>query len=335
MRDASRGRLRGHQAKDFHCEARRAASRAFRLPLLPKQHRDWPMNQQTPPSVSGDAVIRALAGGSEIVITTTSRLAGAIHSLTWNGKQFIDSFDHGRQLQSAANFDLGGDLRDEAFNPTEAGCKRDADGPTSTSRLLHLSSAGCELVTQSQMAFWLSPRQRSGGHVALNTTALSDHLLRKEVRIGVPGFAHAIRTAVTFTVPAGERHTRGTFEVLTGYMPREFRNFHVLLNDGSLKPLSEGSGEQQHPVIVSTTAGSHAMGAWSPDVARTTGQPPMYGRFWFESAHVSKWNCVFRERARRRIWRTRLQPGDYRYLVFSAVGTREQVRETLWGLRSA
>lgn len=27
--------------------------------------------------------------GSEIVITTTSRLAGAIHSLTWNGKEFI------------------------------------------------------------------------------------------------------------------------------------------------------------------------------------------------------------------------------------------------------
>src|SRR5687768_5976005 len=48
------------------------------------------------------AVIRAPAGQSEIVITTTPRVAGAIHSLTWNGKEFIDSFDHGRQLQSAA-----------------------------------------------------------------------------------------------------------------------------------------------------------------------------------------------------------------------------------------
>ena len=50
----------------------------------------------------GHAVIRAPAHGSEIVITTTPRLAGAIHSLTWNGKEFIDSFDHGRQMQSAA-----------------------------------------------------------------------------------------------------------------------------------------------------------------------------------------------------------------------------------------
>ena len=31
-------------------------------------------------AVSGDAKIRAKAGPSEIVITTTSRLAGAIHS---------------------------------------------------------------------------------------------------------------------------------------------------------------------------------------------------------------------------------------------------------------
>jgi hypothetical protein len=35
---------------------------------------------------SGDSVIHAPAGKSEIVITTTTRLAGAIHSLTWDGK---------------------------------------------------------------------------------------------------------------------------------------------------------------------------------------------------------------------------------------------------------
>ena len=53
----------------------------------------------------GDAVIRAPFGGSEIVVTTTARLAGAIHSVRWKGKEFIDSADHGRQLQSASSFD--------------------------------------------------------------------------------------------------------------------------------------------------------------------------------------------------------------------------------------
>ena len=287
-----------------------------------------------PASVSGDAVIRAPAGGSEIVIRTTSRLAGAIHSLTWNGWEFIDSFDHGRQLQSAANFDLGGTLRDEAFNPTEAGCERDGDGPTSTSRLISFSASGAGLQTVTRMAFWLPPGRRAGGRIAANTTAVSDHLLRKDMQIGVPGFPHAIRYAVTFTVPPGERHTRGTFEALTGYMPPAFRTFHALGDDGSLEPLSAGPGEQRHPVIISTATGSHAMGAWSPSVARTTGQSPTYGRAWFEHAHVSKWNCVFRERARRWIWPRRLAAGDYRYLVFVAVGTRDQVHATLTGLRS-
>ncbi len=52
---------------------------------------------------SGDAVIRGKAGKSEIVIRTTTRLAGAIHSLTWDGVEFVDSADHGRQIQSAAS----------------------------------------------------------------------------------------------------------------------------------------------------------------------------------------------------------------------------------------
>ena len=41
-------------------------------------------------SPSGNASIRGQAGSSAIVITTTDRLAGAIHSLTWGGKEFIE-----------------------------------------------------------------------------------------------------------------------------------------------------------------------------------------------------------------------------------------------------
>ena len=48
---------------------------------------------------SGDAVIRAPAGGSEIVIKTTSRMAGAIEFLQWGGKEFIDDDDHGRSCR--------------------------------------------------------------------------------------------------------------------------------------------------------------------------------------------------------------------------------------------
>lgn len=284
-------------------------------------------------AVAGDAVIRAPAGGSEIVITTTSRLAGAIHSLTWNGREFIDSADHGRQLQSAANLDLdrAEGFHVETYNPTEAGSRADGAGPTSTSRLLWLSAAGRDLVTVNRMAFWLRPGEKSGGNPAVNTTLLSNLLLQKEVRIGAEGFDNAIRYAVTFTVPADERHRRGTFEALTGYMPPEFRTFHALRADGGIEPLSDGPGEQPLPVIISTADGGHAMGAWSPDRARTTGRPPGYGRWWFEPDRVAKWNCVFREQAADG---TVLEPGTYRYLVWVAVGTRQQVADTLARLRA-
>ena len=278
--------------------------------------------------VSGDAVIRRPASGSEIVITTTSRLAGAIHSLTWGGRQFIDSLDHGRQLQSASNLDLGCQLFNECFNPTEAGCERDMAGPTSTSRLLYLSTGGREVLTVTQMAFWLRPGQTSGGHTALNTTALSNHLLEKHVRIGAEGLDHAIRHAITFTLPADERHERATFEILTGYMPPEFDTFLRLLPDGSLEEIGPGPGEQPHPVILATADGRHAMGCWSPATSRTTGRPPTYGRFAFPAQKVVKWNCVVREQDK-----AGLATGAHPYLVYTAVGTREQVRTTLVTLR--
>jgi len=289
------------------------------------------------PPVSGDAEVRAPAGGSEIVIRTTSRLAGAIDSLTWRGREFIDSHDHGRQLQSASNWDAGGDLHAETFNPTEAGSERDGAGPTSTSRLLWLHANGRDLQTVSRMAFWLQPDQQSGGHPARNTVALSDHLLQKHVRLGADhldaAFAgHAICHDITFTIPAGEGHRQGVFEVLTGYMPAAFRRFHALTRDGRLEPLNDGPGEQPLPVVVATADGGHAMGTWSPSVSRTTGRPATYGRFWFEHERVSKWNSVIRETAPAD---TTLEPGTYAYRVWVAVGTLEDVRQTLVALRAA
>lgn len=133
---------------------------------------------------TGDASIRSSVGDSEIVITTTERLAGAIHSLIWNGKEFIDSHDHGRQLQSAANFDAGSRFSGETFNPTEAGSRRDGAGPWSTSRLLQLVATRNSLQTTNHMAFWLAPGETSGGRPAKNTTLLSNHLLTKRVTIG-------------------------------------------------------------------------------------------------------------------------------------------------------
>ena len=276
-------------------------------------------------SPAGDAVIRRKAGSSEIVITTTARLAGAIHSLTWNGREFLDSADHGRQLQSASNLDCGTPVTDESFNPTEAGSRSDGAGPASSSRLLNLSAAGNVLQTTVQMAFWLRPGEKSSVHLAKNTTILSEHLLTKRVQIGYRDLPNVIRYDVTFRVPAGERHTHAVFEALTGYMPAEFaRPLAFSASGGTLDPIGPGNGEIAQPVVLSVEGGTHAMGIYSPPhtLPKTTG--PTFGRFRFEPEKVVKWNCVFRVSDAAGI-----APGDYAFRMFVVVGDLPAVADSL------
>lgn len=275
--------------------------------------------------VDGRVLIRGKALGSEIVLTTTNRLAGAIHSLRWKGKEFIDSADHGRQLQSASNFDLGTRFTAETFNPTEAGSRNDGAGETSSSRLLHLTASKDSLQTTTQMAFWLTPGQRSSGRLAKNQGILSNHLLTKRVTIGYKSFPNVIQYDVTFSTPIGERHTYAQFEAVTGYMPAEFSAFWKFNpKTREREPLTDGPGEQRDPVILSTPSGSHAMGVFSPDQPSPGYEQAGYGRFRFARQRVVKWNCVFRIRDPQGV-----EPGDYRFRSFVVIGDLEQVVATI------
>lgn len=283
-----------------------------------------------PPPPNGNAVVRGKAGTSEIVLTTTDRLAGAVHSLTWKGKEFIDSTDHGRQLQSAASFDCAraNEFWAECFNPTEAGSRTDGTGEKSSSKLLRLSADGSELRTTTQMAFWLAPGEKSSGRPVLNDQILSEHLVSKRVRIGYRRLAHVIDYEVTFTVPNGERHTYAQFEALTGYMPPEFGRFwRFLPSSGKLEELDDGPGEQPYPVVFANEAGTHAMGVFSPDQPSPGYEKAGYGRFRFQAEKVVKWNCVFRVRSAKGV-----AAGNYRYRLFVPVGTLEDVRQALAAL---
>lgn len=281
---------------------------------------------------SGNAVIRGKCGSSEIVVTTTARLAGAIHSLRWGGREFIDSFDHGRQLQSASSFNYGSsqEFWAECFNPTEAGSRADGVGERSSSKLLRISADGSELRTTTQMAFWLAPGEMSSGRPALNDKVLSDHTLTKRVRIGFKNLANVIEYEVTFSVPKGEPHTYAQFEALTGYMPPEFSQFLKFQPcSGKLNDLDDGPGEQELPVVFATEDGTHAMGVFSPDQPSPDYEKVGYGRFRFKAEKVVKWNCVFRRRIANGI-----PAGNHRFRVFVAVGTLDDVRTALDSLVS-
>ncbi|HEY4264218.1 MAG TPA: hypothetical protein VGM72_02795 [Micropepsaceae bacterium] len=280
-----------------------------------------------PGALEGAASIVDSFKGSPIVITTANAFAGAIFSLTWNGKQFINNYDHGRELQSASFFD--GYL--ECLNPTEAGSGDDGQKLTSTSRLLSLSAVGNVLRTRTQMAFWIKPGGESGHSCgsaarAVNTTVLSSDILSKTVTIGFQGMPNVIEHQITFTVT--EPHASALFQAVVGFMPASFSKFwsYNPLTE-KLEPLSDRSGYQRFPVVLSTADGSYAMGVYSPDEPQT---PEMrYGRYKFSGGlgdATNTWICRFDE--------TNIAAGDYNYRCYSIIGTLNDVRESLSKLYS-
>ena len=274
--------------------------------------------------VSGDAVLKKQIGKEEASITTTSRVAGAIHSFKFRGKEYIDSFDHGRQLQSASNLNMGKKFIPEVFNPTEAGSEFDGKGLKSSSKLLFLEVKNEELVTKNQMAFWIRPGMKSQGNLAYNTTELSNHLLQKQVRFGFMGLEQVLDYRVTFSVPEKEGHTYAQFEALTGYMPWEFQQFlRWSPEQKKLVPLDKQLGEQPFPVVLATEDGKHAMGVVSLEKRKGMAGPG-YGRFYFPNDKVVKWNCVYRVQDKNGV-----QAGDYSFRMLVPFGTVAEVENTI------
>ena len=134
--------------------------------------------------------------------------------LPWRDKEFIDDYDHGRQLQSAVSFDNLG----EVFNPTEAGSSDQDDGinpSPSSSILMGYWNTEKVLATQTNMAFFRP----------YNRQKVSNYILNKTVTLGAHGLPHVIQYSTQFTLPEESAFGHGIFEVVTGYMPTEFSEF--------------------------------------------------------------------------------------------------------------
>ena len=266
---------------------------------------------------NGDLSVSSPALNSSIEVRTCAKYAGAVCSVLFRGKEHIDTRDAGRLLQSASFFDY----YDECLNPTEGGSERDRF--RSTSVLKAASAEDNRIRTQTDMAYWLRPREDyprgCGRHKnvkrALNEVAVSGHLLSKEIAIGMPGFPNVIVHRVTFHVPSS--HAHAVFEASTGYMPKEFSL--ALYYDpvsGEEKEAGKRQGEQALPVILATPDRRYAMGVYSPKLPQGKHG---YGRFTFPD--VVKWNCVFRE--------DDVKPRKYSYRCLIPVGTVAEVQDTM------
>lgn len=242
---------------------------------------------------------------------------GAITSLSYQGREFVNIDDHGREIQSAVSFDNLG----ECYNPTEAGRYGDTD--KSTSVVLEAQVTPTSLHTLTDAAFWLWPGHfywnlpcgtaKPTVYSAQNTTDTGGYLIEKT--IDFPDIPNAIHFNLAWHVP--NYHTSGTFE-WTGYLLWEFDKFYTYdIGARNLKPLladeTVNIGEQPFPIIVSN--GYYAMGVYAR-------QYPGYGRWSFKSSRTNKWNAV---------WRESPVPKDriVRHDAYLCVGLMEDVQKCL------
>lgn len=216
------------------------------------------------------------------------RVAGAIDYLAWNGMQFINAADHGRELQYAISNQYG-----ECYNPTEAGSMNDGAGPTTSSVLLGANTNGNIYRTVSKPAFWIAPGQRdpNGGCIGVNPTVVSRFITSKQVNIGAYGQWNAIQYLLSSYVPEPQSFIQ--YEAPTGYMPPSFNTFFIInLDSGQLMRVGPNTAETTEPVIISTADGTHAMGAYLARAPQST--YAHYARFYF-AGYTAKWSVVYRQ----------------------------------------
>ena len=300
---------------------------------------------------------------NNIIITASTKFGGAISSVKVNGIEFIDSYDHGRELQSALNASIkpNATLIPEIYNPTEAGSSSDARNSASTSQIINISTNNNTLTNKTQMAYWLRPGETSFGNLALNKSPLSNNFLSKNVSFN-SNINNVVDYTVRFTVPSnqnGESYYFLQFEVLTGYMPIEFSNFWTFQNNNLVTLSNQEDGEQAYPILFSNGNNDMAMGvvvAKTTTYVTTSKQYGNYGRFTFtnqntqvdggsvkEKSSLVKWNYVFR------IWPELINltngivsgtaplnetQKDYKFPLYLVIGTKSECLTALQTLAS-
>lgn len=204
------------------------------------------------------------------------RDAGAVCSIVYDGHEFVNDYDHGRQLQIAWSYnDLG-----EAYNPTEAGSGDDFTKPTSTSKLLSVRVEGATLVTESHPAYW----QRVGQ--GRNIQETTQDTLRKKITLGYGGDLHVIVVDAEVTISPEltgppirkiriEAPAFYTSSALTEHYQLDRRDGSMLKIPPPARPEARHTGmndrmrlntERQRIAILSSPDGKYAAGVYTPQV---------------------------------------------------------------------
>jgi alpha-tubulin suppressor-like RCC1 family protein len=236
--------------------------------------------------VNGNATINGSAFGLPLTVSTSNQFAGAISSIKWGGKEYINNWDHGRQLQVNSQFFN----RYCCYNPYEAGSFEDAQGPTSTSQLLFLSAVGNRLETRTQMAW--NFRAFNHNPVAADscgdpaqwlpvipyTQPLSNYRAHKTVTIGFAGIPNVIEYLVDEFLPEPVLKGNNNVTAVLNYDFSSLRSWDVVSKD--YRTMRALGGVDDRIKVVSTADGSYAMGWYAPELLQPYGSVGI-ANWWF------------------------------------------------------
>lgn len=145
---------------------------------------------------------RVTVGNGLITVGASTRTAGAIDSLYHNGREYINSWDHGRQMQFAWVVDGVG----ECNNPTEAGSSSDGIRSATSSHWVSHAETTNSFTTVSFPAFWAKTTERPE---CAGANQQPGHKLQKYVQVGVPNVSeHLIEILGEVTIPEATTHLR-------------------------------------------------------------------------------------------------------------------------------
>lgn len=244
----------------------------------------------------------------DVSIGASPRCAGAVDSLWFHDRESVNSFDHGRQLQTACY-----DTRYEGcYNPTQAGGMTDGLGYTTSSRLLYgeVLDGGRTLHTRTQCAFWTRPGETITapgvyGCTAKNTTVVSEFIADTKYQLARRNGVTAAQYDLTWTIGADIPAGHFMSELTTGYHTADFSvAYEVVPENGyaaRLRHLGDHTGqtaqERPYPALLTTPDGARAIGAYAEPVeGAVTKYATWLWRFGQgqQTNDASKWTVVRR-----------------------------------------
>jgi hypothetical protein len=253
--------------------------------------------------------ISATVFGDLMRIRTRPSMGGAMSSLTWRGKEFINSDDHGRNFQIAAAFNG----HYECYNPTEGGSLSDggANSPSTSQVFKYAIPATNMFYTGSYPAFWLRPGEgqfapvwgncNSPGKAAVNTTWLSNYLFYKTITAGYV-LQNVIKVDTSMYIP--EAVNEAAIESLVGLM--NSANFPKVMTydvtNGTATTVDNpnvypyGQTWINRPVILASNDNQYALGLYNRPLNPLNNPTLSVGHFRWNKVPeygVNAWSSVF------------------------------------------